>query len=306
MRVLSTAHSPSLMFCNLHSDEDYVYFISRNIISYFPRKSLINESLNISNECKVIERVSEYTIKNIKPCLNGKLLVATTNKGVLFYETKLMTLMFFHKVEREISFYYTAIASIESKIYVGDSNGQLTCFDAKSIEDIKLDWTKQAAYSPITSVGCNDRYLIIGTGNGDIKIFDRPTFAETSNCHNVTDNLQFPVVGIVLLGNVAITAFASGHIRVYNLVYKEPKQMEVAAHSLPINAIDAFLKGEDILIATASEDTYVLLWKLSKGKIELISSEKYKDNILTGVGFIHENILTVAVYEKKKLYLIDV
>ncbi|KAI1307236.1 WD repeat-containing protein 54 [Halotydeus destructor] len=151
------------------------------------------------------------------------------------------------------------ICSINDKIYVGSIDGTILAFEVNSTLSQVSFSEKLAAHSlPITAISSNKSHLISGDIKGNIALLDA---SQKQVCLRFDGFNEFPCTGAAILNDLMVTAYGSGHIRVFSISRKRLLS-EVAAHSHWINALDLSVKSSNLL--SVSDDTCFRIWKLSQ------------------------------------------
>ncbi|EFC50506.1 WD40 repeat domain-containing protein [Naegleria gruberi] len=302
MKELTLSDTPSIGYNNLVVDSktDVMAYVSNGQIVAKPLKEFITNGKVDDNT--VIQNLSDYEVKNVALCMDGKCIAATCEKGVLFYEAKSFSLLYFYKIDGEITFTFTALAGSGTKLYAGDTKGNLSVFTLNSQDSIMLESCKNISLFEITSVVFNGDHVCVGTANGDVLIMNSK--CETIKCHkNKVEALEYPCSSLNIVGNVLISAFASGHVRIYDLVSGN-KTAELGAHSKSVTALASKSKGGEIVFVTVSEDCSVFVWSYNN-KISAVKGDRIKDSMIVGVQFVDENRLMLTCFEKKDCFLMD-
>ncbi|XP_020627702.1 WD repeat-containing protein 54-like [Orbicella faveolata] len=192
-----------------------------------------------------------------------------------------------------------------------------------------LGESKEGVYSHfargITAVG--DKYICVGTSEGGIMVFDIPPrgtavkLQETLNSHKVAiceleaqggrmlssdeegnitlwqsgghftevikiDGKGFPCSSLCFYKDLIIGGFATGHIRVFS-ASSGAMCIEACAHARWISAMDICLEAG--LLISASEDSFVRVWKLSVNEhpmMEMVFQQAITDAQLCGARFV--------------------
>lgn len=212
--------------------------------------------------------------------------------------------MYFYKIEGNVTFSFGPIASDDDRVYVGDSSGNITSFVLQSMDDIKFESSANISTVAISALQVfSGSKLCAGLANGDIAfIHNLNTIIKLHK--NKVEALEYPCTGIQIVKDVAVTAFGSGHVRLYSLKNGFNKMAEIAAHSKGVSALHACEDKGSIVFATASEDCSVFIWKYDI-EFSAIKGERIKDCLLTGVQFVDNNRVLVSSFEKKSCYLLE-
>ncbi|KAG2386374.1 hypothetical protein C9374_002820 [Naegleria lovaniensis] len=302
MKELLLKETPSLAFNNL------LVHTKGNVLCYISNGSIVTRNLSDffagKGEEMVIPNLSEYEVKNLAICMNGKCLAASCEIGVLFYDIANFSLLYFYKIEGNVTFSYGPLASDEHRVYVGDSSGNITCFRLNSMDDIQFESSANIATVGITALQAfSDSKLCAGLANGDIAFINNlNTIIKLHK--NKVEALEYPCTGIQIVNDTAVTAFGSGHVRLYILKNGFNKMAEIGAHSKGVSALHAFEDKGAIIFATTSEDCSVFIWKYEH-EFSAIKGERIKDCLLTGVQFVESNRVLVSSFEKKSCYLLE-
>lgn len=114
----------------------------------------------------------------------------------------------------------------------------------------------------------------------------------------------YPCSSICLLNDLVIGGYGSGHIRVFNSA-SGVMLAEVCAHSRWINAMD--ISQESGLLVSASEDSYVRVWKITHNpfNLEFLHEESITDVQLVGAKFLDKEGSTFAVtgYDSNEAFI---
>jgi len=102
---------------------------------------------------------------------------------------------------------------------------------------------------------------------------------------------------------VLAAAFASGHVRLYDIA-KRQITVEIAAHTSSINALD--IHATRPLLLAASEDTFVSVWSLPTDAAPSIKSlmvESPALGLLTGCRFggANQELIITTIYDSRAL-----
>lgn len=192
-----------------------------------------------------------------------------------------------------------------------------------------LGESQEGVYSHFARGICavGDKYICVGTSEGKIMVFDVPLrgtavkLQETLGSHKVAiceleaqggrmvstdeegnmtlwqsgghfteiikiEGKGFPCSSVCLYKNLIIGGFATGHIRVFSAL-TGTMLIEVCAHARWINAMD--ISVEAGLLVSASEDTFVRVWKISADDnptMEMVFQQAITDVQLCGAKFV--------------------
>ncbi len=198
------------------------------------------------------------------------------------------------------------IASVGDYIYIGDSNGGITSVQLKGQQFEVLSYSTTISGTGrqvgIMCMHASDNLLSIGNEVGEVFCFEISNLSRTPTNFFVSQQTGFSTTSICCKGDAVVTAFSSGHIRIFRVSPDRVSQgselvVEIAAHSSCINALA--LHPTKYSFASCGEDGKLLIWELESSgfKINLVYSELLPHKLLTGATFLQDCKLAVSAYD---------
>ena len=196
-------------------------------------------------------------------------------------------------------------------VCVGCSSGAVLVFGTAEPEvDVQLERWVPAHGSPVTAVAASTRgddVVVSADEAGELRLWELPSFTPRGRESDGKDrglldagDARDPCTGLALVGAAACCgAFASGHVRVYDLASSYGKLAELQAHTRCVTALAVDDKGLEL--ATVSEDSFLHVWSLeprdgaggdeakadgADPSLALTYSHQVTDAVLTGVQFV--------------------
>jgi len=152
-----------------------------------------------------------------------------------------------------------------------------------------IDRTLGPAITDI-STDTNQGTVVTGDCSGGLKVYEPEGTAILRLLLEFEGFNQFPCTGVRVCGNVVISSYGSGHLRVFGLIQGRLLS-EVHAHLAWINCIDSIqIRNSEYQILTGSDDSMIRLWSVSDN-YPWIRHEKYfnlKNRMITGVCFLNQ------------------
>ena len=201
------------------------------------------------------------------------------------------------------------IASVGDYIYVGDSNGGIVCLQLKGqeFEVLSTTTTFSGTGKPvgIMCMNASDNLFSVGNEIGELFCYELSSSSPTPTTSFFEfQQTGFAITSICCRGDAVITAFSSGHIRIFRVTPDRVSQgsglvVEISAHSRCINALA--LHPTKYSFASCGEDGRLLIWELDSSdfKINLVHSELISHKLLTGVIFLQDCKLALSAYEEE-------
>ncbi|RWS24051.1 WD repeat-containing protein 54-like protein [Leptotrombidium deliense] len=163
------------------------------------------------------------------------------------------------------------IASFDSQILVGGTNGKIHVFDTSKKEgDIKVivkEILVTKHKSNVIDIHADDMHMVSCDASNliivwfwsndalDVKVMFEPNSNDPCSC-------------VCVLNQFVLAAFTSGCIRIYNM-HKQRLQTQINAHAKCVTAIDVNPKTK--MLATVAEDCFVRIFEFVDCEEELVS-----------------------------------
>ena len=192
-----------------------------------------------------------------------------------------------------------AVGSSDGEIIVFDTPPSITPGSSKVVVHSKLSTER----SPIITLVASPKLLIACNENGDIFGF---------NCENLIFQKIFqfngggvPCTSLILRDEVLVSSYSNGCIKVYRLGILE-MSAELAIHGGSINALSIHSEL-DIFASCSDFDQTVCIFSFPTFinrpacYVELLSSNKLENKLLTGLAFISHDTLAVSCYDNLEL-----
>jgi len=184
----------------------------------------------------------------------------------------------------------------------GTSDGSLViCHLDVSRKSLSIERTIHGHRRSICSLASSTSYFASGDERGQVSIWS----AECDDLLCEFPSMGNPCSSLFVRSNLALAAYASGVIRVYD-ISKARISVEIDAHCRSLNAMD--IHPTLNIIATVAEDGYLNVWELpsqSRSEIRLISSEQAPNQLFTGVAFTQGKVSKIATtsYDNREIKL---
>jgi hypothetical protein len=185
----------------------------------------------------------------------------------------------------------SGIASDAKSLYIGEGNAILS-FNGNMNSSARLSGASHTA--PITLLDTHENFLVSGDESGAIYLWTNGAAPA-----QVFAGAGFPVTGLRIAHSKIFAAFASGHLRRFDLASKA-LEAEVAAHTRSISAMDVCLATPQV--ALASEDAHVSVWDMKADPVNRAHFD-VSQTLLTGVQYVgpQQSHVAVTAYDSRTL-----
>lgn len=156
--------------------------------------------------------------------------------------------------------------------------------------NIQYEGTVEGPYShPITHLYSDGCYIITGDYFGNTVIWQPDKQLILTVSHRFEAFNGFPVTSVALCGQLAVSTYGSGHIRVHCLE-KNVLLAEIHGHAGWINCMQVSNEHDDrsYTVATVSDDSMIRFWKVNKSSNRPIASichHVLKNTLVVGLAF---------------------
>ncbi|XP_068217768.1 WD repeat-containing protein 54-like [Palaemon carinicauda] len=237
------------------------------------------------------------------------LLVLATNAGAFIYEWDGSVLLCAHLLpqpshDAHASFCRGIAALYTGFICVGVHTGEIIVLSVGESANSTIEEAERVRWHsrPITALASYGKVLVSGDDAGVITISEdkEPGLSKLTSI----DSYGSPVTSLCIWSGLVIAGYLSGHIRLHNL--QDGKILaEVSAHVRSITALD--VAQETGYLLSASEDTYVRVWKLSAEPSQPIEHKycfKEENSAVCGAVFsdTEGSGYVTAAYDRRELF----
>lgn len=193
-------------------------------------------------------------------------------------------------------------------ICVGSSVGSVAVIHCPTSDGERMSFQQPLvtkAGQAVTQCASSIDMLVVGNEQGDLFLFST----------NVIFELQweFPGVGypctaLGMKDSVVVAGFSSGHIRIFRSDIRE-MSIELCAHARIINAV--CVHPTLSMFVSCGDDQFLNVWSLpsfrdvSSSAVELLSSERIPNRLLTGVAFFPDDKIGVTSYDEDDLVILS-
>jgi len=280
--------------------------------------SLLHFSHGMSSTSKVmIEKCesSKINITNAKWCrlLNQDVLVVASQEGTLIYDNKGQVMLYWHgiqasSVNNNPDLLCCGIACVEQKfICVGTSSGKVLVFTThKNSFNLRHTITvgKRSGISSISATNLSSSKVNCAISNQDGSIFCYKITQENFSSVSETQLDGTPCTSVKLANDEILAAgYLMGFIKIINPI-SGVVLAHINAHSRIITSIDIIQSDKDVHLISASEDSFIRIWKITPGnnlEVQQIWYHIIQDEQPCGVRFYDKKSFLVSCYDNRNV-----
>jgi len=298
----------SLLFSNLSANGKHVAYVSGREAVLVPDAAVVTGS---SPSVVKVQDKDSALIQQVRflspPEVPVELLAIASFRSLQLFSAdgkKMLHSIPLDRPSEEERPYFQGIAACRSQVYAGSSTGDIyrvavtgagpafgACVTDKEPSCAGVvDLAGGGDVLAISHAGdvTNPPAIVLTTVGADGAFSISAAFAEGGLCTSMR-----------IRQNTLFAAYSTGHIRLFSLESRSLSAV-IAAHARWINAIEVHPTKD--LFATASEDTFIGLWRLEAGgaKVSHVQHIPAADCTLTGIAFaggLERGTVAVTAYD---------
>ncbi|XP_039254440.2 WD repeat-containing protein 54-like [Styela clava] len=297
-------------YLSIHKYE--VGIVQRNNASFAHRQVIAKESSSQHNTFLIDAKWCQLK--------NQTILVIAHVRGFQMFDELGNLLLFWHStLERGVlsegkTAFCRGISSLGDTVFVGTCKGEILVVETMEMNTFNVSQTLSAHPSSVTTITTlkdapPHAKVNVATADdeGSISVWKMREEGKLKFVGSITGS-RYPCTALCLLNDGLLAAsYYTGHIRIFDAPTQE-MLAEITAHVAPISSMDCYnARGHSILLS-ASEDTYLRVWKISKTDKLKISQEWYtyvEDLLICGVKFHPgtDEMFAVTGYDSNEITL---
>lgn len=321
--------SASLLPNNLSSNGGWLAYVHRSEVQLVEnRVSVLNadkaESIKVAyNEKDAITQTMLCKLHQLGDCV----VIITTTGIIHIYDESGTRLLHVHKLSKS----QVALSARESvlrgiahdgkqTLFIGTGSGDILVFSVstaklslvRKLEGGHRDSVSTLVYSSSPSCllsGDESGVVCAWVGAADSLSSSSlkplfPSLSSSSSSSSPPPVVPSPVTSADVGHGVAAVAFATGHIRLFNLS-SLVMTVEVVAHTRCINAIQ--IHPDKPVVGAVSEDTFISVWSLPTDKSPRVTNllmQSPAPALLTGLRFVAGDLIAVTAYDSRFIFSI--
>ncbi|XP_041370072.1 WD repeat-containing protein 54-like [Gigantopelta aegis] len=217
------------------------------------------------------------------------LFVLTTTRGIQMFESDGSAMIYWHALstdKEDHSNFGRGIAGVDEHfVCVGTESGEIVVLRVPTKgANVTFEEALKGHTCPINDLASEGDNLVSCDDQGNIIVW-KSKGAQIQKKNKIS-GAGSPCHSISLWNGIIVGGYASGHLRVFNLLSGKIGA-EVSAHSRCINAVD--ISKSNGMVLSVSDDAWVRIWMLKEGnlpEIKYVTAENVPNLQLVGGQFV--------------------
>uniref|UniRef100_A0A7S1G9Z0 WD repeat-containing protein 54 beta-propeller domain-containing protein n=1 Tax=Bicosoecida sp. CB-2014 TaxID=1486930 RepID=A0A7S1G9Z0_9STRA len=307
--IISVDASPSLLYNNLSTNGEWLAYAHKETVRLFKEAASDGKTDAACEKAPYTDPVSVTQVKWVQVEGTWFLFICSAQGFQIVDSTGKRSLQFFNMASAAAASDDTVgscrgVTGVPGSpsVCVGCYNGQILVWALSGRSSFTQSQVLEGHADAIVSLGASADWMVSGDRGGTVCVWSAT--ALTRHCA-FEEGGGFPATSVGVKRGVAIAAFASGHVRLFDIAGKR-LTTEIAAHARCITALDVHPTRNSF--ATVGEDAVMNVWALPDGEdkgsadVTLEICSPVPDRLLAGVAFLlSEDAVVAATYDTHSL-----